>query len=118
MKRIVLYFLIAVFSACTSTSKKEIEMPYKSSDFERVIDGKSTRLFVMKNSKGMVVALTNYGAKIISVYAPDRNGNFADVALGFNSLEEYQKYGASHGAVVGPFANRISNGSFTIDNKA
>lgn len=93
-------------------------MPYNSSDFERDTDGKSTRLFVVKNSGGMLVALTNYGAKIVSIYAPDKNKDFADVALGFNSLEEYQKYGASHGAVVGPFANRIANGSFTINNKA
>ncbi len=116
MKKIVLFFLIAIVTACTSTKKEEIKMPYNESDFESEINGKSTRLFVLKNNKGMVVTLTNYGAKIVSVYAPDKNGNFDDVVLGFNSLEEYQKYGASHGAIVGPFANRIANGSFTIDN--
>jgi aldose 1-epimerase len=65
----------------------------------------------------MIVTLTNYGAKIVSIYAPDRNGNFADVMLGFKSIDDYQKYGASHGAVVGPFANRIANASFTIDSE-
>ncbi|WP_372934332.1 aldose epimerase family protein, partial [Mariniphaga sediminis] len=67
-----------------------------------------------ENKNGMVVTLTNYGAKIISIYAPDKQGNFADVVLGFNSIEDYQEYGASHGAVVGPFANRIANAAFTI----
>ncbi len=115
MKKTFLYFLIAVIVACTPKKELEIEMPYTKTDFETVIDGKQTRIFTMKNASGMVVTLTNYGAKIISVYVPDREGNFADVVLGFNSISEYQKYGASHGAVVGPFANRIANAQFTID---
>lgn len=91
-------------------------MPYQGKDFETVIDGKPTRLFTMENKNGMVVTLTNYGAKIVSVYAPGKDGNFADVLLGFKSIAEYQQYSASHGAVVGPFANRIANASFTIDS--
>jgi aldose 1-epimerase len=117
MKKFSLILLIAVFAACNSTTKKEIEMPYSKSDFEGLINGKPTRLFTMENSGGVVVTLTNYGAKIVSIYAPDKNGNFADVLLGFNSIGEYQQYGASHGAVVGPFANRIANAQFTIDGE-
>ena len=117
MKYINLILLIAVFSACTSTQKKEIKMNYKKSDFESVIDGKPTRLFTMENENGMIVTLTNYGAKIVSIFAPDRKGNFADIMLGFKSIDEYQQYSASHGAVVGPFANRIANASFTIDGE-
>ncbi len=117
MKKPILYFLFAVITACTPTTEKEIEMPYNESDFEALIDGEQTRMFTLKNAAGMVVTLTNYGAKIISVYAPGTDGNFADVVLGFNSIDEYQKYGASHGAVVGPFANRIANAQFTIDGQ-
>lgn len=89
-------------------------MPYNKSDFETVIDGKTTRLFTMENDNGMIVTLTNYGAKIVSVYTADKNGNLADVLLGFKSIDDYQQYGASHGAVVGPFANRIANARFTV----
>ena len=117
MKRIILFLIIAAVAACTNPTEKNIEMPYSKPDFEGVIDGKTTRMFSMENENGMVVTLTNYGAKIISIYAPDRSGNFADVLLGFNSLAEYQQYGASHGAVVGPFANRIANAQFTIDGE-
>lgn len=117
MKKFSLILLIAVFAACTSTTKKEISMPYSKSDFEGLINGKTTRLFTMENSGGVLVTLTNYGAKIVSVYTPDKNGNFADVLLGFNSIAEYQQYGASHGAVVGPFANRIANARFKIDGE-
>ena len=61
----------------------------------------------MENENGMIVTLTNYGAKIVSIYVPDTKGNFADVMLGFKSIGDYVQNGASHGAVVGPFANRI-----------
>ncbi len=116
MKYINLVLLIAAFTACASTQKKEIKMTYQKSDFESLIDGKPTRLFTMENDNGMVITLTNYGAKIVSVYAPGKNGDFADVMLGFKSIDEYQQYGASHGAVVGPFANRIAGAQFTIDS--
>lgn len=115
MKNLSLILLLAAFAACTSSKqKKVIEMPYTNADFETVIDGRPTRLITMENKNGMVVTLTNYGAKIVSVYAPDNKGNFADVMLGFKSIADYRQYGASHGAVVGPYANRIANASFTI----
>lgn len=117
MKRYCFILIVAVFAACSQQPEKEIEMPYSKADFEGIIDGKTTRMFKMENENGVVVTLTNYGAKIISVYAPDRKGNFEDVVLGFNSLADYQQYGASHGAVVGPFANRIANAQFTIDGE-
>ncbi|MBN2634823.1 MAG: galactose mutarotase [Prolixibacteraceae bacterium] len=114
MKNLCLILFIAGLTACTSTQQKSIEMPYKKSDFETVIDGKTTRLFTMENDNGMIVTLTNYGAKIVSVYTADKNGNLVDILLGFKSIDDYQQYGASHGAVVGPFANRIANARFTI----
>ncbi len=117
MKYLNLIIVIALFAACSSSSKKEIKLPYSKADFEGVIDGKTTRMFKMENENGMVVTLTNYGAKIISIYAPDKKGEFADVLLGFKSIGEYEQYGASHGAVVGPFANRIANATFTIDGE-
>lgn len=116
MKKLNLIFWIVLFAACTPTQQKSITMPYKSADFETVIDGKPTRLFTMENKNGMIVTLTNYGAKIVSIYVPDKKGDFADVMLGFKSIADYEQYGASHGAVVGPFANRIAGAQFTIDS--
>lgn len=114
MKHFHLILIIIAALACSQKTQKEIDMPYSKADFERVVDGKPTSLFTMKNENGMVVTLTNYGAKIVSIYVPDKNGDFADVMLGFSSLEKYREWGASHGAVVGPFANRIANAQFTI----
>lgn len=117
MKNLSLLLIVVLFAACSTKQSKEIEMPYSKADFEAVIDGKTTRLFTLENENGMTVTLTNYGAKIVSVYAPDKKGRFADVLLGFKTIEEYQQNGASHGAVVGPFANRIANATFTIDGE-
>ncbi|WP_346858200.1 aldose epimerase family protein [uncultured Draconibacterium sp.] len=117
MKNLSLLILILLTVSCTNKQKQEITMPYSKADFESVIDGKTTHLFTLKNKTGMLVSLTNYGAKIVSIYAPDKNGQYADVLLGFKSIEDYQNYGASHGAVVGPFANRIANATFTIDGE-
>ena len=69
----------------------------------------------LTNSKGMEVKLTNYSGAIMSVKAPDRDGNFADVVLGYDDLEGYIKGGSSQGALVGRFANRIGNGKFTLN---
>jgi aldose 1-epimerase len=92
-------------------------MNYSEADFRGVVNGKETNLFTLKNSQGMVVTLTNYGAKIVSVFVPGKDGELADVVLGFRSVADYQKYGASHGATVGPYANRIAGASFVVDGQ-
>lgn len=117
MRNAVLFVLamVMVSAACTN-QPKSIDLPYSITDFQTVIDGKETTLFTLSNSNGMVVTLTNYGAKIVSIYVPDRQGTQADVMLGFSSVADYMKYSASHGATVGPFANRIGGASFTIDD--
>lgn len=118
MKNLILIFSLLIFTtlSCSTQKSDTMKLPYSKADFETLVDGKPTRLFTMENKNGMVVTLTNYGAKIVSVYAPDREGKLADVVLGFKSITEYQQYSGSHGAVVGPFANRIANAQFTIDS--
>ncbi len=115
MKNLCLILLSLILLVSCSTSKKELKKPYTKADFEKLIDGKKTSLYTLKNKNGMVVTMTNYGAKIVSIYVPDKKGKLGDVVLGFKSIDEYMKYGASHGATVGPFANRISNSLFMID---
>lgn len=114
MCRILLMFLIPLCIACNTQPKNDFTMNYSASEFQDTLEGKATNLYILKNGNGMTVTLTNYGAKIVSIYVPGKNGEMADVVLGFRSLDEYRKYGASHGAVVGPFANRIARAGFTI----
>ena len=88
MKNCIALVLLALVVGCAPKPQNEIEFPYTNADFETEIEGKPTKLFTMKNENGMVVTLTNYGAKIVSVYVPDKNGVFADVVLGFRSIGE------------------------------
>lgn len=83
--------------------------------FKGIQKGKPTALYTLKNKNGMVVQITNFGAKIVSIYAPDHIGNFADIVLGYESIEEYIKGNPYFGAICGRFANRIANGNFVID---
>lgn len=115
MKKLVFVFLIAAI-ACQQPAKKE-EAVYTKTDFESTIDGKQTSLYTLENTNGMKVTLTNYGAKIVSIFVPDKVGNLADVALGFKSIDEYKTQDAGQGAVVGPYANRIGNAQFELNGE-
>ena len=82
-----------------------------------VDDFDSIRLYTLKNSSGMTVKVTNYGAIITSILVPDRTGKFADIALGYDRVEEYMSAVDKpyFGAIVGRYGNRIAKGKFTID---
>lgn len=83
--------------------------------FKGTHKGKPTALYTLKNRNGMVVQITNFGAKIVSIYVPDHKGNFADIVLGYESIEGYIKGNPYFGAICGRCANRIANGQFVID---
>jgi len=117
MKKLFGSLLIAGMIVSCSAPKKEFTMRYSKADFEKEVNGKKTTLFTLKNDSGIIVTLTNYGAKIVSVFAPDKNGTMEDVTLGFKSIGEYVAGDAGQGAVVGPYANRIANAQFEIDGQ-
>lgn len=83
--------------------------------FETTADGKQVDVYTLKNSSGTAVDLITYGATINSIYTADKNGNFADVLVGFDSVEGHEKYSDYQGMTVGRYANRIANGTFEID---
>ncbi|HEY3579440.1 MAG TPA: galactose-1-epimerase, partial [Pyrinomonadaceae bacterium] len=78
-------------------------------------DGRDVSLYTLKNSDGFEVSITNYGGAIVSLLAPDRNGTFADVVLGFDTLEEYVRNPLYFGPLIGRYANRIARGKFSLD---
>ena len=80
-------------------------------------DGKAVELYTLSDSD-LTVRITNYGAHIVSIQAPDRTGKRADVVLGFNDLAAYQADAKTYmGSVVGRYGNRIAKGTFTLDGK-
>lgn len=81
------------------------------------IDGKPVDLFTIANEAGMTVRATNWGAKIMQILVPDRDGRFGDVALGYDSLGDAQAGQPSMGAFIGRYANRIAAGQFRLDGQ-
>ena len=88
------------------------------SPFGRTAERASVELFTLTNANGMEVRTMSYGASIVSLRVPDRNGQLGDVVLGFDTFDEYvTKKPPYFGAIVGRYGNRIAKGSFTLDGK-
>lgn len=110
------------FTACNQASKTDdgflaVDTLAQQKNFQAEIDGKKTDLFTLKNDSGMVVKVTNYGARIVSVLVKDKNGKYDDVNLGYASVAEYQKDGMFLGAAIGRYGNRIGKATFKLDGK-
>jgi aldose 1-epimerase len=85
-------------------------------DFEKCFGNLKSHLIILENKRGMTVALSDYGARVVSILVPDKNGKKVDVALGYNHIDEYlNSNGGYQGATVGRFANRIARGTFKVD---
>ena len=85
-------------------------------NFSKLIDGKNTALYSLTNKAGAELAITNYGAKIVSLIVPDKDGKMTDVVTGHNSIEDYLTSEEPYfGAICGRYGNRIAAGKFTID---
>ena len=85
----------------------------KTRDFGS-LNGSAVTTYRMRNANGLSAELCSYGARLISLVMPDRNGSFADIVLGFNDLGSYVRSRAYHGATCGRFSNRIRGGSLHI----
>ncbi len=83
-------------------------------NFLAEIDGRPVDLFTLRNAGGMVVKVTNYGAKVEQILVPDRNGDLGDVALGYDTIDQVVNGQTSMGAFIGRFANRIAGGMFRL----
>lgn len=95
----------------------DLQLPAKN-NFISGLKGKPTALFYLKNSNSMQAALTNYGARMVSMLVPDKHGKLVDINVGFSSIENYfDAKDQCYGAVVGRYAGRIAKGQFLLDNK-
>lgn len=78
-------------------------------------EGHPIQLYFLTNKNGVEAAITNYGATLVSLKVPDRAGEFADVVLGYDSLDHYIADKRYFGGTIGRYANRIANGTFILD---
>ena len=110
-------FIIFLASATLAhgRSSKAAHGTVEEQPFGTTKEGKKITLYTLTNSHHMEVRAMNYGAIIVSLRVPDRKGEVADIVLGHDTLEGYFDNSPHLGGLVGRYANRIANGSFTLD---
>ncbi len=87
------------------------------SDFGTTAKGERAALYTMKNQNGMEIAVTDYGAILVKVLVPDKDGKLKDVVLGYDDVRGYECGTLYFGATVGRVANRIGGGEFELNGK-
>lgn len=83
--------------------------------FGRLRDGREAELFTIAHPNGIRASFTNYGAAVVSVVVPDRQGKLQDVVLGYDCVEEYERQDRCAGATCGRYAGRIADGRFWLN---
>ena len=107
--------LLAVISV--SSIHAQSKMKIETSSFGKTADGKEVTRYVLTNGHGHSVAVMNFGATLLDVNVPGRDGKLANVNYCFDSLEPYLNGHPYFGSTVGRFCNRIGNAKFTIDGQ-
>lgn len=112
---IYLSLLICLFS-CNKHPNKELPLLNESA-FKTEVDGKAVDLYTLKSASGLTMQVTNLGARVVTLWVPDKNGKYEDVVLGYDSIDRYinNKGERFLGPIVGRYANRIAKGQFELD---
>ena len=113
MKKIVV--VLAAFAALISCTPKDEIVLFPESDFQAEVEGKQVSLYTLQ-AGDLTMQVTNFGARVVSLWTPDKNGSYEDIVLGYNNIETYLNNPGERflGAVVGPYANRIAAGTYSI----
>jgi len=113
-----LLLLLPFLLMSCADSGPPIEPGVRSRTFGQLPDGRDVTLFQVSSPSGMVMEVTNYGGIITRLTAPDRDGDFVDVVLGFDELDAYLAGNEPYfGAIIGRYGNRIAGGSFELDGE-
>ena len=110
----------ALLVGCATMSNAKSSVT--KADFGSMPDGTPVEIYTLRNSKGMEADIITYGGIVTSLKTPDKNGNFADVVLGFDKLDGYTKDAylkncPYFGALIGRYGNRIAFGKFSLDGR-
>jgi len=111
--------LALAITACQKPATQASPEPSgpQSEVYGKMPDGREVRLFTLTNKNGLKARVTEYGAILVSLETPDRNGKLADITLGYDTLDGWLTNNSYLGATVGRFGNRIKAGKFTLDEK-
>jgi aldose 1-epimerase len=111
-----LVFIAAIGGLLSAQTSSKQKSGVQQQDFG-ARDGRPITLYTLTNAHGVEVRAMNYGGIIVSLRVPDRKGQLADIVLGHGKAEDYIPNPPYLGAIVGRYANRIANGTFTLDGK-
>lgn len=105
--------LLICVSAIAIAAKPTIQ----KQPFGKTADGKTVDKFTMTNGKSSEMSVITYGGTVVSLKMPDKDGEYGDVVLGFDSLADYERQTSFIGSLIGRYGNRIANGKFSLDGK-
>ena len=106
---------LGLITACAPKSEQVAEPVLKQADFQTEFTGKKTDLWKLSNENGMEVYVTNFGARIVAIMVPDKDGKMQDAVIGFSNIKDYTTQASDFGSSVGRYANRINQGKITLD---
>jgi len=107
--------LVCAGLAQTPAGKGQAQV--KKQSYGKMPDGTPVDLYLLTNTNGMEAHLATYGGAVVSLTAPDRQGKFADVVLGMDTVDGYRNQAAFLGALIGRYGNRIGGAKFTLEGK-
>jgi aldose 1-epimerase len=100
-----------------TTSENSSAMTIEKAAFGKTKDGTPVDLYTIQNKHGLVLKMTNYGAIVVDLETPDKDGKLANIQLGFPTLEGYLERHPYFGATIGRYGNRIAGGKFKIGDE-
>lgn len=110
-------FLMLILLMTNCKTKKMETLIVDAKNFDTIIDGKNVALYTLENDNGMIVQITNYGGRIVTLIVPDKEGKKADVVTGYDNIQGYVNDKSFFGGIIGRYGNRIGKGKFVIDGK-
>jgi aldose 1-epimerase len=114
MKNIAMILVAVLLFSCNHEHTPDFP---KRKAFQQTTYGKPTDLYPLKNSNGMRAFFTNYGARLVSLFVPDKTDTLVNVVVGFDSVHLYIHSTEPYfGGTIGRYGNRIRNGKFVIGN--
>ncbi|WP_245586307.1 aldose epimerase family protein [Olivibacter sitiensis] len=118
--------LVVGVAACGSPAGKQgsaeldkaDSVDFKLGNFNQEHEGKQIGIYYLKNKDGVSAAITNFGARLVQLLVPDKNGQLTDVVLGHDNINEYLKNPTTfYGSTIGRYGNRIKDGAFSLDGQ-
>ena len=116
MKKSSILLVAGMLALAACTQKEEKTPVLNKADFQTEFTGKQTDLYTLTNANNCEVWVTNFGARIVAIMVPDKDGKMQDAVIGFKNIQDYTTLASDFGSTVGRYANRINQGQITIDS--